>query len=127
MDIRLPLQPSRSGRASSKAAALAVLATAQLVIALDYSIVNVALPDIGRSLGFTGGTVLFPATLSLVNTTFEEGRERNRAIAVWGSAGAGGLSLGVLAGGVLTGLFGWPAVFFVNVPVTAALVLLAPL
>src|SRR6266536_1364330 len=57
MDIRLPLQPSRSGRASSKAAALAVLATAQLVIALDYSIVNVALPDIGRSLGFTGGTV----------------------------------------------------------------------
>src|SRR6266498_1468426 len=194
MDIHLPLQPSRSGRASSKAAALAVLATAQLVIALDYSIVNVALPDIGRSLGFTGGTVqwvisaytrtfggflllgggaadllgrrrrfmaalslfglaslagglaqhaglliaaravqgiggavLFPATLSLVNTTFEEGRERNRAIAVWGSAGAGGLSLGVLAGGVLTGLFGWPAVFFVNVPVTAALVLLAPL
>src|SRR6266536_2021212 len=57
MDIHLPLQPSRSGRASSKAAALAVLATAQLVIALDYSIVNVALPDIGRSLGFTGGTV----------------------------------------------------------------------
>ncbi len=57
MDIRLPLQPSRSGRASSKAAALAVLATAQLVIGLDYSIVNVALPDIGRSLGFTGGTV----------------------------------------------------------------------
>src|SRR6266511_3765488 len=156
MDIHLPLQPSRSGRASSKAAALAVLATAQLVIALDYSIVNVALPDIGRSLGFTGGTVqwvisaytltfggflllggraadllgrrrMFMAALSLVNTTFEEGRERNRAIAVWGSAGAGGLSLGVLAGGVLTGLFGWPAVFFVNVPVTAALVLLAPL
>src|SRR6266545_443171 len=194
MDIRLPLQPSRSGRASSKAAALAVLATAQLVIALDYSIVNVALPDIGRSLGFTGGTVqwvisaytltfggflllggraadllgrrrmfmaalslfglaslagglaqhaglliaaravqgiggavLFPATLSLVNTTFEEGRERNRAIAVWGSAGAGGLSLGVLAGGVLTGVFGWPAVFFVNVPIVAALLALAPL
>ncbi len=74
-----------------------------------------------------GGAVLFPATLSLLNTTFEEGRERNRAIAVWGSAGAGGLSLGVLAGGVLTGLFGWPAVFFVNVPVTAALLLLAPL
>jgi MFS family permease len=74
-----------------------------------------------------GGALLFPATLSLINTTFAEGHERNRAIAVWGSAGAGGLSLGVLAGGVLTGLFGWPAVFFVNVPVTAALLLLAPL
>jgi MFS family permease len=104
----------------SKAAALAVLATAQLVIALDYSIVNVALPDIG-------GALLFPATLSLVNTIFDQGRERTRAIAVWGSAGAGGLSLGVLAGGVLTGLFGWPAVFSVNVPITAALLVLAPL
>ena len=36
---------------------MAVLAAAQLVIALDYSIVNVALPDIGRVLGFTNGTV----------------------------------------------------------------------
>jgi Major Facilitator Superfamily len=56
-----------------------------------------------------------------------EGRERTRAIAVWGSAGASGLSLGVLAGGVLTGLFGWPAVFFVNVPIVVALLALAPL
>lgn len=46
---------------------------------------------------------------------------------MWGSAGAGGLSLGVLAGGLLTGLLGWPAVFFVNVPVTAALLVAAPL
>ena len=45
----------RSNR--SKGVALAVLATAQLVIALDYSIVNMALPDIGRALGFSGGTV----------------------------------------------------------------------
>jgi EmrB/QacA subfamily drug resistance transporter len=194
MDIRDALRSSGTARAGSKGAALGVLATAQLVIGLDYSIVNVALPDIGRSLGFANGTVqwvisaytltfggflllggraadllgrrrmfmaavslfgaaslgggladhgglliaaraaqgiggamLFPATLSLLNTTFEEGRERNRAIAVWGSAGAGGISLGVLAGGVLTGLFGWPAVFFVNVPVTAALLVLAPL
>jgi MFS family permease len=74
-----------------------------------------------------GGALLFPATLSLVNTTFAEGHERNRALAVWGSAGAGGLSLGVLAGGVLTGLFGWQAVFFVNVPIVAVLLALAPL
>jgi len=44
-------------RARSKGLALALLATAQLILALDYSIVNVALPDIGRSLGFTGGRV----------------------------------------------------------------------
>ena len=80
-----------------------------------------------RAVQGIGGALLFPATLSLVNSIFGEGRQRTRAIAVWGSAGAGGLSLGVLAGGVLTGLFGWPAVFFVNVPIAAALLLLAPL
>jgi MFS family permease len=127
MDVAHGLRTSRTARARSKAAALAVLATAQLVIALDYSIVNVALPDIGRTLHFSGGALLFPSTLSLVNTTFAEGAERTRAISVWGSAGAAGLSLGVLAGAVLTGLFGWQAVFFVNVPVTAALLALAPL
>ena len=72
------------------------------------------------------GALLFPATLSLVNTTFAEGHERNRALAVWGSAGAGGMSLGVLAGGVLTGVFGWRAVLFVNIPITAVLLALAP-
>jgi EmrB/QacA subfamily drug resistance transporter len=184
----------RPDRARSKGVALALLATAQLILALDYSIVNVALPDIGRTLGFTGGRVqwvisayaltfggflllggrtadllgrrrvwigalvvfalasmagglavdpvllvtsralqgaagafLFPATLALVNSTFAEGTERTRAVAVWGSAGASGLALGVLAGGVLTGLFGWRAVFFVNVPIAVALVAFAPI
>jgi EmrB/QacA subfamily drug resistance transporter len=63
-----------------------------------------------------GGALVFPATLSLVNTTFAEGRERNRALAVWGGAGAAGLVIGVLLGGALTQAFGWEAVFFVNVP-----------
>ena len=44
-------------RSRGKGFALALLATAQLILALDYSIVNVALPDIGRSLGFSGGRV----------------------------------------------------------------------
>ena len=63
-----------------------------------------------------GGALVFPATLSLVNTTFAEGRERNRALAIWGGAGAAGLVVGVLLGGVLTQALGWEAVFFVNVP-----------
>src|SRR6266511_3146954 len=109
MDIRLPLQPSRSGRASSKAAALAVLATAQLVIALDYSIVNVALPDIGRSLGFTGGTVqwvISAYTLTFGGFLLLGGRaadllgRRRRAVAR--RAGGGRADRAVrLAGGVL--------------------------
>ncbi|GAA2620774.1 MFS transporter [Actinomadura fulvescens] len=78
-----------------------------------------------------GGAVLFPTTLSLVATGFPEGRERVRALAVWAMAGAGGLSLGALLGGVLTYAFGWEAVFLVNVPLVvvgaaAAFVLLNP-
>jgi MFS family permease len=58
MELRQAPHPrTHPAHAAPKAAALAVLATAQLVIGLDYSIVNVALPDIGRSLGFTDGTV----------------------------------------------------------------------
>jgi EmrB/QacA subfamily drug resistance transporter len=66
-----------------------------------------------------GGALVFPATLSLVNMTFAEGRERNRALAVWGGAGAAGLVIGVLLGGVLTRVFGWQAVFLVNLPLIA--------
>ena len=80
---------------------------------------------IARALQGLGGALVFPATLSLVNTTFAEGRERNRAVAVWGAAGAAGLVIGVLAGGVLTQTFGWEAVFFVNVPLAGVAVLLA--
>jgi MFS family permease len=78
-----------------------------------------------RAVQGLGGALVFPSTLSLVNTTFSEGRERNRALAVWGGAGAAGLVIGVLLGGVLTQGFGWEAVFFVNVPLIAIAVPLA--
>ncbi|MEU8205897.1 MFS transporter [Streptosporangium sp. NPDC049046] len=73
-----------------------------------------------RALQGLAGAVLFPAVLALVNTTFAEGRERNRALTVWAMAGAGGLTAGALAGGVLTQALGWQAVFYVNVPLAAA-------
>ncbi|NKY37214.1 MFS transporter [Nocardia speluncae] len=69
-----------------------------------------------RAVQGAGAALLFPATLSLVNTMFEEGRQRIRALAVWAMAGAGGLSLGALLGGVLTSAFGWQAVFLINIP-----------
>jgi MFS family permease len=70
----------------------------------------------GRALQGLGGALVFPSTLAIINTTFTEGRDRNRALSVWGGAGAAGLVIGVLLGGVLTQTFGWQAVFFVNVP-----------
>ncbi|MBB6671565.1 MFS transporter [Cohnella nanjingensis] len=171
---------------------LALLAFAQLIYALDINIVFVALPEIGRGLGFTeqslqwvvsaytifcggfmllggraadlagqrrmfvfaltlyavasllgglawstaaiivaraiqgiGGALLFPATLSLLNRLFEEGPRRNRALAVWGGAGASGLTLGALLGGLLTQAFGWEAVFYVNVPLAGIIAIAA--
>lgn len=177
---------------SRQTATLALLAFAMLIVSLDQYIVVVALPEIGRDLGYSaqslqavisayavasagllllggraadlvgrrrvflfglvlygsaslagglaptpavllvaravqgfGGAFVYPATLALVNITFAEGRERNRALAVWGSAGAAGLVIGVLLGGILTHALGWEAVFFVNVPLAGAAVLSA--
>jgi MFS family permease len=182
---------SERGR-HARAAALALLSFAMLIVSLDQYIVVVALPEIGRELGFSaqslqavvsayvvtsagflllggraadlfgrrrsfvtglllyagaslagglatapelllaaravqglGGALVFPATLSLINVTFPEGRERNRALAVWGGAGAAGLVIGVLLGGLLTHAFGWAAVFLVNLPLAGLAVLLA--
>ena len=171
---------SGSGRLS---AVLALLSFAMLIVSLDQYIVVVALPDIGRDLGYSpqtlqsvvsayaiassgfllfggrasdllgrrrmlvlgltlylvaslagglasnaaeqltaravqglGGALVFPSTLALINVLFPEGAERNRALGVWAGAGAAGLVIGVLLGGVLTSIFGWRAVFLVNVP-----------
>ncbi|WP_327679368.1 MFS transporter [Kitasatospora sp. NBC_00458] len=79
-----------------------------------------------RALQGLGGAFLFPATLALVVTSFAEGRERNRALSVWAAAGASGMIIGSLAGGVLTSAFGWEAVFYVNVPLAGGAALLAP-
>lgn len=70
---------------------------------------------VARAVQGVGGAFLFPATLSLITRLFDEGAPRNRALAIWGGAGASGLTLGSLAGGFLTNAFGWPSVFFVNV------------
>ncbi|MEV6588771.1 MFS transporter [Streptomyces acidicola] len=174
--------PSRA-RAQGTGPLLALLAFAQFISAIDYNIVYVALPEIGRAVGFDahslqwiisayavafggflllggratdllgrrrmfttalalyglsslagglatepgvlvaaravqglGGALLLPATLSLIATSFEEGAARNRALAIWGGAGAVGLALGSLLGGVLTQYLGWESVFYVNVP-----------
>lgn len=78
-----------------------------------------------RAVQGLGGALLLPSTLALLSTLYAEGPARNRALAVWGGFGASGLTVGALLGGVLTELFGWPAVFFVNVPLAAGVVAVA--
>jgi MFS family permease len=181
--VPLPYDTHRNG----DDAVLALLSFAMLIVSLDQYIVVVALPDIGRDLGYSpqtlqavisayavassgfllfggraadllgrrrmlvtgltlyaaaslaggfatgpeiqltaravqglGGALVFPGTLALINTIFAEGRDRNRALGIWGGCGAAGLVIGVLLGGVLTRFLGWEAVFFVNVPLVGA-------
>ncbi|MEV7552218.1 MFS transporter [Amycolatopsis sp. NPDC089917] len=80
---------------------------------------------VARAVQGIGGALLLPSTLSLINTLFEEGPRRNKALAVWGGAGASGLTVGALLGGLLTQGFGWPAVFYVNVPLAGIVALAA--
>ena len=171
--------------------AFGLLVSAQLVVMLDTSIVNVALPSIqadlalspaaltwvvnayvltfggllllsgraadlfGRRRMFTAGSVLFtagtllaaaasneqmlvagriiqgagaaslsPAAMSLLLLTFP-GPARAKAMSAWGAASAVGGATGVFLGGILTGTFGWSAVFLVTVPFSLASIVLA--
>src|SRR5204862_4049980 len=79
-----------------------------------------------RSLQGLGAALLSPAALSILTTTFREGRERNLALGVWGAASGSGGAAGVLLGGALTSAFSWSWIFFINVPVGLLVMGLSP-
>ncbi len=184
MDERIPQRHRHRGLA------LAIISAAQLMVMLDVTVVNVALPSIQRALGFgsasslewvitayvvtfggllllggrsgdlygrrrmfvagvalfalsslagglaadqawliaaralqgVGAAIASPTALSLVATTFPEGGERNRAMAVYAAMSGAGGALGLLLGGALTDLASWRWVLFVNVPIGALVV-----
>jgi EmrB/QacA subfamily drug resistance transporter len=74
-----------------------------------------------------GAAIISPAALSILSTTFAEGRERNVALGVWGAVGGFGAAAGVLLGGILTDALSWEWIFFVNVPVGVIAFALTPL
>jgi EmrB/QacA subfamily drug resistance transporter len=173
--------------------AFALLAVAYFITIVDFTIVNVALPTIGRKLHFPqsdlqwvvtaygltyagfvllggraadllgrrrllmaglvvftsaslggglatsdtflivmrgiqglGAALVLPAALSIVTNLFPEGAERNKALGIWGGIGALGGTTGLLAGGILTTYAGWQCIFFFNVPIGVAALILAP-
>ena len=72
-----------------------------------------------------GAALMLPAALSIVMNMFAEGAERNKALGIWGGIGAGAATVGLLAGGVLTRYAGWEYIFFLNVPIGAAVMAFA--
>lgn len=196
---RLRPHPAGSGRLDRHGPgghhrlALVVIATAQLMVMLDLTIVNIALPSMQRELHFTttnltwvidayvlafggllllggrtgdvfgrrrmfvvgiglfaasslfgglatgqawlitaravqgvGAAIASPTALALVATTFKEGAERNRAMAVYAGMSAAGGALGLVLGGILVDVASWRWVLFVNVPIGAAVLALVP-
>src|SRR3954471_20058391 len=79
-----------------------------------------------RGLQGLGAALLSPAALSILTTTFQEGRERNIALGVWGAASGSGGAAGVLLGGVLTSSLSWSWIFFINLPVGALVFAVSP-
>ena len=182
-----------AGRPRRLGLALTVIATTQLMVVLDSTIINVALPHMQNTLGFSGtnlewvvnayalafggllllggrsgdllgrrrififGILLFtvaslaggfaqdqawllaarvaqgagaafaaPTALSLVAVNFPEGKERNRAMAVYAAMSVAGGAFGLVLGGFLTSSLSWRWVLFVNVPIGLAVAALAP-
>src|SRR5215813_14079132 len=111
------------GRRRLFIAGLALFATSSLLCGLAWSEASL----IGfRALQGLGGALLAPAALSLLMTTFAEGRERNLALGIYGAASGSGAAARVLLGGVLTSYLSWSWIFFINVPVGIAAAALAP-
>jgi EmrB/QacA subfamily drug resistance transporter len=77
-----------------------------------------------RALQAVGGSMLNPVAMSIITNVFTDRAERARAIGVWGSVIGLSMALGPLLGGALVGTVGWRSVFWMNVPVVVAVVLL---
>jgi EmrB/QacA subfamily drug resistance transporter len=67
-----------------------------------------------------GAAILSPAALSIITAAFQ-GAHRAKALAAWGAIGGAGAAMGVLVGGILTEFADWRTIFYVNLPVAAAL------
>ena len=102
-----------------EAGLLAFAAASALAGAAPSVLVLVA----ARSLQGAAAAASVPAALRLLSTAVDDEPARRRALAAWSAAGAAAGATGLLAGGLLTSLVGWRAVFWLNLPLAAALLL----
>ena len=82
---------------------------------------------VARVVQGAGAAIMTPTALSIISTTFSEGSERNKALGLWGALGGIGATAAWLIGGPLVDGPGWRWIFFINVPVGVAGLLLSPL
>ena len=114
----------RIGRRRTFQAGLAVFTTGSLLCSLA--------PSLGWLIAFrmvqaVGGSMLNPVAMSIITNTFTDRRERARAIGVWGAVFGLSMALGPVAGGALVDSVGWRGIFWVNIPVGIAAIVLCAL
>jgi EmrB/QacA subfamily drug resistance transporter len=111
------------GRRAIFMAGLVIFSVGSLLCGLAWSDESLI---VARAFQGLGAATVTPSALSILTTTFQEGRERNIALGAWGAVGGFGAAAGVLMGGILTDLLSWEWIFFVNVPVGVAALVLSP-
>ena len=111
------------GRRRMFMAGLIIFTVASLAGALATSALWLV---VARGAQGLGAALVSPAALSIVMTMFREGAERNKALGIWGAVAGSGGAAGAILGGILTDVFAWQAVLYVNIPVGIAAVALAP-
>ncbi len=114
----------RIGRRRTFQAGLAVFTAGSLLCSLA--------PGLGWLVAFrmvqaVGGSMLNPVAMSIITNTFTDRRERARAIGVWGAVFGLSMALGPVAGGALVDSVGWRGIFWVNIPVGIAAIVLCAL
>jgi EmrB/QacA subfamily drug resistance transporter len=118
------------GRAADLAGRRRTFLAGTLLFTLASLACGLATSDVtliaARAVQGVGAAAMTPSALSILTTTFPEGPERNKALGIWGSLGGVGASAGWLIGGPLTDGPGWEWVFFINLPIGAAVLLLGP-
>ena len=77
-----------------------------------------------RALQGVGAALVTPTTLAIISATFTNPRERNAAVGVWGGVGALALAVGPVVGGLLTQYVSWEWIFWINVPIGIATLML---
>ena len=109
-----------AGRRRVLAAGLVVFAAASAACALAGSSESLVA---ARAVQGAGAALVLPGSLAVLAAAFPESTSRARAVGLWAATGAAALVLGPLVGGVLVDRYGWPSVFWVNLPLCAAVLL----